>query len=121
MLAVTIIPDSPVAEIFARKCCGGGLPDQSLEIRIVNRGAAALDIQSRFRLEQGAPALEWTAVCPAGGRHVAPGDVVALYADMDPARLTRYRVLVLFDRQGRSYRFPLGVPASTLIGTGEHP
>ena len=119
MLEVTIIPDSPVAEIFASKCCGGGLPDQNLEIRIVNRGAAAVDIQSRFRLEDGGDALDWEAVCPAGGRRIAPGDVVALYADLDPAILARYRALVLFDSQGRSYRIPLGGSASTQISTRE--
>ena len=50
MLEVTVIPDSPVAEIFACKCCGGGLPDQNLEIRIVNRGPVDITLQSRFRL-----------------------------------------------------------------------
>lgn len=106
MLEVTVIPDSPVAEIFACKCCGGGLPDQNLEIRIVNRGSAEITLQSRFRLE-GDETLDWRAVCPAGGRRIAPGDVAALYADLDPALLARFRVLVLFSGDGHLFRFPL--------------
>jgi hypothetical protein len=107
VLEVTVIADSPVAEIFATKCCGGGLPDQNLEIRIVNRGAAAVTLQSRFRLEGTGGDLDWNAVCPAGGRSIAPGDVAAFYADMDPARLARFQAIVLFDDHGKGYRFPL--------------
>ncbi len=95
MLEMTVIPDSAVADIFASKCCGGGLPDQNLEIRIANRGEAAVALQSRFRLEG------------TGGRRIAPGEVAALYADMDPALLARFQVIVLFDDGGKTHRFPL--------------
>ena len=105
MLEVTVIPDSAVADIFASKCCGGGLPDQNLEIRIVNRGITAIELQSRFRLEGDGGALDWGAVCPVGGRTIAPGDVAALYTDMDPALLARFKVIVLFDNGGRRHRF----------------
>ena len=107
MLEVTVIPDSAVADIFASKCCGGGLPDQNLEIRIANQGAAAVVFESRFRLEGTGGHLDWTAVCPAGGRRIAPGDVAALYADMDPALLARFQLIVLFDDGGKTHRFPL--------------
>ena len=107
MLEVTVIPDSAVADIFASKCCGGGLPDQNLEIRIVNHGKTAIAVQSRFRLEGGGRVLDWQAVCPAGGRRIAPGDVAALYADLDPVLLKRFQELVLFDGDGRAHRFPL--------------
>lgn len=107
MLEVTVIPDSAVADIFASKCCGGGLPDQNLEIRIVNQGGAAVVLQSRFRLEGAGGHLDWSAVCPAGGRRIVPGDVAALYADLDPALLARFQLIVLFDECGRTYRFPL--------------
>ena len=107
MLEVTVIPDSAVADIFASKCCGGGLPDQNLEIRIANRGEAAVALQSRFRLEGTGGRLDWTAVCPAGGRRIAPGEVAALYADMDPALLAGFQVIVLFDDGGKTHRFPL--------------
>lgn len=107
MLEVTVIPDSAVADIFASKCCGGGLPDQNLEIRIANRGDAAVVLESRFRLEGPGGHLDWSAVCPAGGRRIAPGDVAALYADMDPALLARFHVIVLFDDGGKARRFPL--------------
>ena len=107
MLEVTIIPDSPVADIFASKCCGGGLPDQNLEIRIANRGATDVTVESRFRLEGDGGVLDWRAVCPLGGRRVAPGDVAALYANLDPDLLERYRILALFEENGAVRRFPL--------------
>ena len=107
MLEVTVIPDSAVAAVFASKCCGGGLPDQNLEIRIVNHGRTEIAVQSRCRFEGGGQVLDWRAVCPAGGRRIAPGDVAALYADLDPALLTRFRDLVLFDGDGEAHRFPL--------------
>ena len=119
MLEVTVIPDSPVAEIFACKCCGGGLPDQNLEIRIANRGDVAVTLQSRFRLEGAAGVLDWNAVCPAGGRSVAPGDVAALYADLDPDRLSHYQVLVLFDDNGRRHCFPLAGGAEVGAARGK--
>ena len=107
MLEVTVIPDSAVADIFASKCCGGGLPDQNLEIRIANHSTAAIALESRFRLEGAGGHLDWSAVCPAGGRRIAPGDVAALYADMDPVLLGRFQVIVLFDDCGKAHRFPL--------------
>ncbi|GEM_PF-1610018 len=110
MLEVTIITDSPVADIFACKCCGGSLPDQNLEILIFNRGTIAVAIQSRLRLENGPDALDWEAVCPAGGRQIPPGEVAALYTRLDPSVLERYRDLVLFDRQDGTHRFPLAGP-----------
>ena len=120
MLEVTVIPDSPVEEIFACKCCGGGLPDQNLEIRVANRGDAPVTLQSRFRLEGADGVLDWKAVCPAGGRFIAPGDVAALYADMDPALLARFHMIVLFDDGGKARRFPLagGVEISEPGGKG---
>ena len=119
MLEVTVIPDSPVAEIFACKCCGGGLPDQNLEIRIANRGDAAVTLQSRFRLEGADGVLDWSAVCPAGGRSIAPGDVAAFYADLDPERLGRFQVIVLFDNHDRSHRFALAGGAEIGAATGK--
>lgn len=119
MLEVTVIPDSPVAEIFACKCCGGGLPDQNLEVRIANRGDVAVTLLSRFRLEGADGVLDWNAVCPAGGRSIVPGDVAAFYADLDPARLSRFQVLVLFDDHGRSHRFPLAGGAEIIEATGK--
>jgi hypothetical protein len=107
MLEVTIVPDSPVADIFASKCCGGGLPDQNLEIRIVNRGTTDVAVESRFRLEGDEGILDWRAVCPLGGRRVAPGDVAALYANLDPGLLAHYRILALFEENGAVRRFPL--------------
>lgn len=121
MLEVTVIPDSPVAEIFASKCCGGGLPDQNLEIRITNHGPTAVRLQSCFRFEGEGDVLDWKAVCPAGGRSVASGDVAALYADLDPAVLNRYRVIVLFDDRGRPHRFPLAGGAEIQAATGKGP
>lgn len=121
MLEVTVIPDSAVAEIFASKCCGGGLPDQTLEILVANHGTATVELQSRFRLEGAGQVLDWRAVCPAGGRRIAPGDVAALYADLDPACLGRYRVVVLFDHQGQPHRFPLSGGMETLPRKGRRP
>jgi hypothetical protein len=120
MLEVTVIPDSAVADIFASKCCGGGLPDQNLEIRIVNHSAATIALESRFRLERAGDHLDWSAVCPAGGRRIAPGDVAALYADMDPALLARFNVIVLFDDCGKAHRFPLagGTEIAAAAGKG---
>ena len=120
MLEVTVIPDSPVADIFACKCCGGGLPDQNLEIRITNHGPSEVTVRSRFRLE-GYDALDWRAVCPAGGRRIAPRDVAALYADLDPAILARFRFLVLFSGDGRSLRFPLSGGREILPSAGDGP
>lgn len=121
MLEVTVIPDSPVAEIFACKCCGGGLPDQNLEIRIANRGDVSVTLQSRFRLEGTDGVLDWNAVCPAGGRSIAPGDVAALYADVDPAVLVRYHVIALFDDRGSAHRFSLAGGAEIQTSTGKGP
>lgn len=121
MLEVTVIPDSPVAEIFACKCCGGGLPDQNLEIRVANRSDVAVTLQSRFRLEGANGVLDWAAVCPAGGRSIAPGDVAALYADVDPAVLARFRVIVLFDDRGRAHPFSLAGGAEIQASTGKDP
>ena len=123
MLEVTVIPDSAVADIFASKCCGGGLPDQNLEIRIANQGGVAVVLQSRFRLEGAGGHLDWNAVCPAGGRRIVPGDVAALYADLDPALLDRFQWIVLFDDHDRAYRFPLAVEAEIPedVGKGSTP
>jgi hypothetical protein len=107
MLAVTLIPDSAATEIFAVKCCGGALPDQNLEIQIENRGAATVAIASRVVLENKDTTRELTAVCPVGGRQVAPGAIAALYTALDPEILAQYRHVVLFDQAGRSYRFPI--------------
>jgi hypothetical protein len=111
MLTITLIPDSAAAEIFAVKCCGGALPDQNLEILIENRGPAAVDVASRIVLEDGDARLTIEAVCPAGGRHLAPGDIAALYTALDPRVLARYRQIVLFDRSGRAFRYPIDTGA----------
>lgn len=108
MLEVTVILDSPVADIFASKCCGGGLPDQTLEIHVMNRRTTEIALQSRLRLASGDEALDWTAVCPAGGRRIPPGDVVALYADLDAALIAAFHTLILFEANGTEHRFPLG-------------
>lgn len=107
MLAVTVIMNSAVAEIFACKCCGGGLPDQNLEIQVRNHGPHPVHLADRFDLEGPGGRLAWTAVCPAGGRTIAPGDVGALYAAMDEGVWERYTTLVLYDGEGRTHRVPL--------------
>jgi len=108
-----------MADILACKCCGGALPDQNLEILIRNRGETPVAIQSWFQLEEGGEALLWEAVCPVGGRSIGPGEVAALYAGLDPAVLSRYRVLVLFDRQGRAHRFRLDGGSEPTATRGE--
>lgn len=107
MLTITLIPDSAAADIFAVKCCGGALPDQNLEIQIENRGTAAVSIASRVVLEREGETRALDAVCPAGGRHLPPGDIAALYTALEPEVLVQYRQIVLFDREGRAYRFPI--------------
>ena len=107
MLAITLIPDSAAAEIFAAKCCGGALPDQNLEIQIENRGPSAVALASRIVLAQEGATRSLDAVCPAGGRLLPPGDVVALYTALDVEILFQYREIVLFDQDGRAYRFPI--------------
>jgi hypothetical protein len=106
MLDIVIIPESPVADIFASKCCGG-LPDQNLEVRITNHGPSPVAVQSRLVLEGDGPPLTWEAVCPLGGIRLAPGDVAALYASLDPDRLRRYQTLVLYEADGRAHRAPI--------------
>lgn len=107
MLKVTIIPDSAATDIFAVKCCGGALPDQNLEIQIENQGTAPVFIASRIVLEKPGETRALDAVCPAGGRNLPPGDIVALYTALAPDVLAQYRHAVLFDREGRSYRFSI--------------
>lgn len=107
ILSVTLIPDSAAADIFAVKCCGGALPDQNLEILIENRGTVPVAIASRIALENEAETHAIQAVCPAGGRHLPPGDIAALYTALAPRVLARYRHIVLFDRKGRAFRFPI--------------
>ncbi len=107
MLTVTLIPDSAAADIFAVKCCGGALPDQNLEIQIENRGAAAVAVVSRIALENENETRTFDAVCPAGGRTLPPGDIASLYTALAPEALTCYRHIVLFDREGRPFRFPV--------------
>ena len=107
MLAITLIPDSAVAEILAVKCCGGALADQNLEIQIKNHGTVPVSIASRIVLAKQDETRTIEAVCPAGGRHLLPGDITALYTALDPRLLAQYRQIVLFDRSGRSYRFPI--------------
>ena len=107
MLTVTLIPESAAAEIFAVKCCGGALPDQNLEIQIENRGTASVAVASRIVLESGCERRTIDAVCPLGGRVLPPGDIASLYTALAPEILARYRHIVLFDRQGQPYRFPI--------------
>jgi hypothetical protein len=107
MLEITVIMNSAVAEVFAWKCCGGGLPDQNLEIQVRNPGPLPVHLADRFDLEGPGERLAWTAVCPLGGRTIAPGDVGALYAAMDEAVWERFTTLVLYDGEGQPYRVPL--------------
>ena len=107
MLTITLIPESAAADIFAVKCCGGALPDQNLEIQIENRGEAPLAVVSRIVLENANENRSIEAVCPAGGRELLPGDIASLYTALAPEVLACYRHIVLFDREGRPFRFPV--------------
>jgi hypothetical protein len=107
MLEITVIMNSAVAEVFACKCCGGGLPDQNLEIQVRNAGNRPVHMADRFDLEGPEGRRAWTAVCPAGGRTIAPGDVGGLYAAMDEALWERFTTLVLYDGEGRPHRVSL--------------
>ena len=107
MLTITLMPESAAADIFAAKCCGGALPDQNLEIQIENRGAAAVAFVSRIALENENETRTIDAVCPAGGRELPPGDIASLYTALPPEILAGYRTIVLFDREGRPFRFPV--------------
>jgi hypothetical protein len=118
MLTITLIPDSAAAEIFAVKCCGGALPDQNLEILIANRGPSPVAIDSRIALAKPGAVRAITAVCPAGGRTVPPGEVASLYTALDTDVLKQYRHIVLFDREGRPYRFALQSIEQAAAGDG---
>ncbi len=107
MLTITLIPESAAADIFAVKCCGGTLPDQNLEIQIENRGAVSVAVASRIVFENANETRPIEAVCPAGGRELPPGDIASLYTALAPETLACYRHIVLFDREGQPFRFPV--------------
>ena len=107
MLTITLLRNSAAADIFAVKCCGGALPDQNLEIQIENRGAATVAVANRMVLENADETRTVDAVCPVGGRALPPGDIASLYTALAPEVLDRYRHIILFDRTGRTHRFPV--------------
>lgn len=103
---IEILPimDSEVEAVFAFKtCCGIRAFDQNLEIQVRNRGESPVVIQSRFDLQGPDFEERVAAVFPQGGLCLGPGEIRALYAQMDATRWSRAERIVLYDAAGRAY------------------
>ena len=104
MLEVKIIMDSSVEDVIAFKCCS--LPDQNLEIHLRNTGGQMATIPGYFVLENESERKKIENVYPPGGLRIPPGELAALYCQMDPAEWAQYRTITFFDSDGGSHSFP---------------
>jgi len=104
---ITILPimNSAVEEIFAFKtCCGLKVFDQNLELRITNRGNEPIGIKSYFDLALRSETRRIGTLFPPGELPVGPGETKAFYCTMDEVLWSKAESLVIYDREGRSYR-----------------
>jgi len=105
MLEIEIIMNSSVEAILAFKCCS--LPDQNLEIHLINNGDRPLTVPTFFLLENGQEKKKITNVYPPGSVTVAPGDRAAIYCSMDEMVWEQYDTITFLDQESNTYRFPI--------------
>ncbi len=101
MIEIKVNMNSDVEDVLAFKtCCSLQAQDQNLEILITNRGQAPIEMSSHFDLETDHGTLRITNLVPAGGIRIAPGEVKAMYCQMDDSLWARSSRIVLFDGAG---------------------
>ncbi|MEW6352118.1 MAG: hypothetical protein AB1646_23955 [Thermodesulfobacteriota bacterium] len=104
VLEIRLIMNSAMEEVLAFKtCCGLKMFDQNLEILIRNRGEASVTIPSRFLLEGEGWSKKVDTVMPPGERCLGPGEIMALYCEMEDTLWARARRLVLCDASGATH------------------
>ncbi len=103
MLDVKIFMNSSVEEVLAFKCCN--LPDQNLEIHVINKGNTSTSIQHYFILENEKETFRCDNLYPPWKQTIEPGSAVAYYCSFDPLLWDKYRFLTIFDCDGNPYRF----------------
>ncbi|MBI9074320.1 MAG: hypothetical protein JEZ02_02830 [Desulfatibacillum sp.] len=105
MLEVRVFMNSSVEDVIGFKCCN--LPDQNLEIHVINNGAEPVRAPSRFVLEKDGENVELLTVYPPGGQLVQPHEAAAFYCTMDEEEWKSYSSITAFDAQGNPYKASL--------------
>ena len=104
MLDVNIIMNSSIEEVLAFKCCN--LPNQNLEIHLRNTGDRPLSLSCFFVLKNDSESRRVDNFYPYGDLALPPGEITALYCNMDASEWARYRTISFFEKTGREYSFP---------------
>ena len=104
MIEIKVNMNSDVEDVLAFKtCCSLQAQDMNLEILVTNHGLAPVEMPSHFDLHTDQGAKRISSVVPAGGIRIAPGEVKAIYCQMDEVLWTSASGIVLFDSAGGEF------------------
>lgn len=102
MIHLNIIMNSSMEEVLGFKCCT--LPDQNLEVHVVNGSDKPVIIKSCFLLKNDKETLKVQNIYPPGYQTVNPNDISAFYCNMDEQVWKNFHTLEMFDVDGNSYQ-----------------
>ncbi len=103
MLRIQVQLNSASGEVLAFKTCCGLKLDSNLEVLITNLGQTPVTVLSRFDLVFPDCTERFSALLPTGEVRIAPGEVKALYGQLDEGRFQRAEALVFQDVIGNRY------------------
>jgi hypothetical protein len=101
MVTVKVIMNTSMEDILAFKCCS--LPNQNLEIHIINASGKPVVVQNWFFLKNDTETIKVEYVYPPHFQTIQPNDICAFYCNMDETLWKKYHTLIMTDVAGNEY------------------
>ena len=93
--------NTSMEDILAFKCCA--LPNQNLEVQVVNGSEKPLVMKSQFFLINDEETLKVENIYPPFRQTIAPKDISAFYCSIDEGQFEKYHTLQMVDVEGNTY------------------
>ncbi len=107
-----MIMDSPTKLVLDFKCCK--IPDQNLEIHLINEGEEPITVLNHFDLENDRETYRVDWIYPPGEHFVEPGEASAIYCSIDEDIMAMFSRIVFYDTTGRIWRETIKSASMTL-------
>ena len=102
MVTLNIIMNTSMEDILAFKCCA--LPNQNLEVHVVNGSEKPVMMKSCFYLKNDAETLKVENIYPPIHQTIGPKDIAAFYCSMDESQWEKFHTLQMEDAEGNVYQ-----------------
>ena len=101
MITLNVIMNTSMEEVLAFKCCA--LPNQNLEVHVVNGSEKPLVMKSEFLLINDEETFTVENVYPPFRQTIPPKDICAFYSSIDETDWRKYHTFQMVDMEGNRY------------------